>query len=169
MLFILEFKWTFSTKSKAVPICKTILYNFSKIRMRCAVPSTLHCYHLYSCFTVSLVFTCCFCVLLFFSLCTGHLFPLLCTLSTVCPSFKYLIFCIFCPYSQRCETRKNKIFILRNRSLLAVILQLFCSQFWHRATGQVKPVFSHKKVQWACAAPSLFGLDCLCCNSATQG
>lgn len=52
-------------------LCLSVIstwHYLSKIRMNCAVPKILESPHLYSCFTVSLFSSCCFCVLLFFSL-----------------------------------------------------------------------------------------------------
>lgn len=151
-----------------IKLCLSVistLYYFSRIRLSCAVPRISQGPHIY-CFTVSLFFTCCFCVLLFFSFCNWILFHLSYSLRTVSHSFKSSF---FGPYSHRCETRKSRSCVLGNKSLLAVIFQLFCSQFWHQITGQVKPFSSHKEIQWAYPAPSLSGLDCFGCNSITLG
>lgn len=65
------------------------LYCFSKIKLTCRVPNTLHCSQLCSCFTVFVCFSLATFVWYYFSpSLTGFLFPLSCSLLTVSPVVK---------------------------------------------------------------------------------
>lgn len=120
--------------------------------------SSLHLFYSQSSFSPAAFVCCCFS-----SSVTGLFFHLSCSLCTVSHSFKS---CIFCLYSHGCEMRKSRSCVLRNNTCSDLVL--FCSQFWHWTTGQVKPFFLTKEIQCV-SASSLSGLDCLCFNSTTLG